>query len=279
MKQNVNNKKAVKPSRSKKHKHASTVATLDLLRKQKTRVKSQKNMNKQQTKKAEGVKSIHSSIFEDKSKYTNPIEVNSDVADIPIEKLFLSSTVKITLVEGTTEDAHVEDVSVQYKIVKDKDKFISNLSKLNEELREKLAMKQEILDSQQKVIDDFMNKNRNRSNIDEKLSKELKDKENTSLELEKNQEELEVQLSDAKLGFERSKDSLTCTVAEKEKILNSQQTLIEELLKKLEAVDQKLLQREDNLSLKKADSDSKLEKENEVLVETGKDQSRASVEI
>jgi len=95
---------------------------------------------------------------------------------------------------------------------------------------------------------------------------------------------LKVQLSDAKLDFKRSKDSLTSNIAEKEKILNCQQTLIEELLKKLEAVEQKLLQREENLSLKNANSDkrldcSKLEKENEVLVETGKDQSRASEEI
>ena len=95
---------------------------------------------------------------------------------------------------------------------------------------------------------------------------------------------MKVQLSDAKLDFKRSKDSLTSNIAEKEKILNCQQTLIEELLKKLEAVEQKLLQREENLSLKNANSDkrldcSKLEKENEVLVETGKDQSRASEEI
>ena len=95
---------------------------------------------------------------------------------------------------------------------------------------------------------------------------------------------MKVQLSDAKLDFKRSKDSLTSNIAEKEKILNCQQTLIEELLKKLEALEQKLLQREENLSLKNANSDkrldcSKLEKENEVLVETGKDQSRASEEI
>ena len=109
-------------------------------------------MNKQQAKKAEGVKSIHSSIFEDKSKYTTPIKVNSDVAHIPREKLFLSSSVKITLVEGTTEDANAENVSVQYKTDKDKEKVISKLSKLNEEVREKRAMKQEILDSKQKVI-------------------------------------------------------------------------------------------------------------------------------
>ena len=139
MKQMSTTRKQWSPRDLKKHKNASTAAPLDLLRKLTTRVKSQKNMNKQQIKKAEGVKSIHSSIFEDKSKYTTPIEVNSDVADIQGEKLFLSSTVKITLVEGTTEDAHVEDVSVQYKTDKDKEKFISNLSKLNEELREKLA--------------------------------------------------------------------------------------------------------------------------------------------